>query len=170
MSLLQTIAIWLSSTLVLIGLASLIATWLMPSVLERPLLRWLITGRRMAPSRYNRTLISVWAIAIGCYILLSVLGYRTASFIAFVIWVPLAIMVLSRLRRAAYFRSLASKGIAYGCQFDHCSFSGRRGCFIWRCYDNSDHRCLQSASEPEITFSTATTPSFVGLHGNVKQN
>ena len=62
MSLLQTIAIWLSSTLVLIGLASLIATWLMPSVLERPLLRWLITGRRMAPSRYNRTLISVWAI------------------------------------------------------------------------------------------------------------
>ena len=101
MSLLQTIAIWLSSTLVLIGLASLIATWLMPSVLERPLLRWLITGRRMAPSRYNRTLISVWAIAIGCYILLSVLGYRTASFIAFVIWVPLAIMVLSRLRLQA---------------------------------------------------------------------
>ena len=85
MSLLQTIAIWLSSTLVLIGLASLIATWLMPSVLERSLLRWLITGRRMAPSRYNRTLISVWAIAIGCYILLSVLGYRMASFIAFVI-------------------------------------------------------------------------------------
>ena len=101
MSLLQPIASWLSSTLVLIGLASLIATWLMPSVLERPLLRWLITGRRMAPSRYNRTLISVWAIAIGCYILLSVLGYRTASFIAFVIWVPLAIMVLSRLRLPA---------------------------------------------------------------------
>jgi hypothetical protein len=85
----------------LVGATGLIAAWITPSLLERPILRWLFTGRRLAPTRSNRTLMSLWALLVGGYLMLSVLGYQTASFIILALWLPLGLLVLKRLRLAA---------------------------------------------------------------------
>jgi hypothetical protein len=101
MSLVQTVLVTLSSFLVLVGAFGLIAAWVTPSLLDGPVLRWLITGKRLAPTRSNRTLMSLWAMLIGCQTILTVLGYRAASLIVFAIWLPFAVLVLKRLWLAA---------------------------------------------------------------------
>jgi hypothetical protein len=97
MSLVQTVLVTLSSFLVLVGALGLIAAWVAPSLLDGPVLRRLITGKRLAPTRSNRTLMSLWAMLIGSYLMLSVLGYRSASLIVFAIWLPFAVFLLKQL-------------------------------------------------------------------------
>jgi len=96
LSFLQTVTASLAAFLVLSGLYALVAAWTFPNLLDTPVMRWLITGKRLAPTRANRTLTSVWAVLIGSFFLLSLGGYRTLSYIAFAAWLPLALIVLKR--------------------------------------------------------------------------
>ena len=92
----QIIIVVLACSLVLVGVAALIATWFTPSLMDRPFMRTMLTGRRLRPTRSNRILMSVWTILIGLYTALSVLGYRMPSLIVFAAWVPFAYVVLKR--------------------------------------------------------------------------
>ena len=76
------------------GACSLVAAWCAPKVLERPLMRLLITGPRLAPTRSNQSVMAVWSILFAAYMLSWVLGYRTISLIFFGLWSPFAFLVL----------------------------------------------------------------------------
>jgi len=95
-SFLQSIVFVLAVFLVTFGLFALIAAWASPGLLDSPFMRKLVTGNRLAPTRANQTLMGAWAMLIGGYFLLSIGGYRTLSYIAFAIWLPLAFIVLRR--------------------------------------------------------------------------
>ncbi len=82
--------------LVAIGFFALIAAWASPGLLITPFMRWLFTGKRLAPTRANQILMGAWAVLIGGYFLLSIGGYRTLSYFAFAAWLPLALIILKR--------------------------------------------------------------------------
>ena len=96
MSFLQIIVLVLAILLSSIGLFALVSAWVFPRLLDTSSMRWLVTGRRLAPTRANQTLMGAWALLMGSFFLLSVGGYRTLSYIAFAIWLPLAFVVLKR--------------------------------------------------------------------------
>ena len=82
--------------LLLAGLLALIAVWISPGLLEKPFARWMITGKRLAPTRNNQVLMSVWAILLGCYLLLISLGYQVLGFVALAVWLPFGIAAIKR--------------------------------------------------------------------------
>ena len=94
MTILPVIIVVLAAFLVLVGLLTLILAWFAPRFLDHPTLQWLITGKRIPPTRANRTLGSIWAILIGSFFLLSLSGQHTISYIVFAAWVPFAVAVL----------------------------------------------------------------------------
>ena len=73
------------------GSVGLIGTWLAPAIGKS----WLygpgmFTGR-LEPSRFNRTIMSLWALFAGGYFAASGSGYRTLSLIFFLAFMPCAI-------------------------------------------------------------------------------
>ena len=96
MSFLQTVIFSLAIVLAATGTFAIVAAWTSPGLLDSPIMRWTVTGKRLAPTRKNQTLMGAWALLLGSYFLLSVGGYRTLSYIAFAAWLPLAIIVLKR--------------------------------------------------------------------------
>ena len=101
MSVLLAISFWCSIFLIATGTIALVFAWLAPTLLDPPFLRWMITGKRLAPTRANRTLMASWAVLMGCYLLLSSLGYRTLSLIAVAVCLAVGVVVLRRLHAAA---------------------------------------------------------------------
>lgn len=96
MSFLEGAVSLIAAALVVVGLFTLVATWAAPRILEHRFMRWLVTGRRLAPTRANRALMACWAALIGGYLLLSVGGYYVLSVIVLVAWLPLAFVVIKR--------------------------------------------------------------------------
>lgn len=86
----------LAGFLVVFGLLVLVLGWCAPGLLEGRFVRWLVTGRHLAPTHPNRQLMSMWAILFGTYLLLSASGYYTASYLAFAAWLPFAVVVFRR--------------------------------------------------------------------------
>ena len=73
-----------------------IAAWTAPQLLEGRFMRWASTGKRLAPTRGNRTLMSAWALLFGIYLLLSVTSYAQFRHIALIAWAPVGIVVFKR--------------------------------------------------------------------------
>ena len=84
-------------TLLLVtGLLALLAVWTAPRLLKKPFARWMITGRLLEPTRNDQILMSVYAVLIGCFLLLVSLGQQVLALIAFVAWLPFGITVIKR--------------------------------------------------------------------------
>ena len=96
MEILKILIAVLSSFLVLGGIVALAGTWLAPNFMDRPWIRRIVTGDRLDPSRSDRTIMSIWTILIGSYLMLSMLGQSTLSYVVFVAWLPFAFIVLKR--------------------------------------------------------------------------
>ena len=78
------------------GALALLATWRFPGWLETPLFGTYMLLGRLPPTRVNRTLMAAWSLFFGGYIALAMAGLRTASYIAFALWLPLALVVIIR--------------------------------------------------------------------------
>ena len=78
------------------GLLALLAAWTAPRILERPFARWMITGKRLEPTRNNQILMSVWAVLFGSYLLLVSLGHPVLGLVALGAWLPVALIVIKR--------------------------------------------------------------------------
>ncbi len=57
-----------------IGAFTLVAAQLRPELLEPAFLRWLTVGR-LEPSRRNRTMVGIWAILMGTYLVLAAMDH-----------------------------------------------------------------------------------------------
>ena len=96
MEIVKLITMALGGLIVLVGIFSLVAAWFAPSVLATPFMRWMVTGRKLAPTRANQTLMSIWSILLGTYIVVSLSGYLVVGIIVFFLWLPFGVMVLRR--------------------------------------------------------------------------
>jgi hypothetical protein len=96
MEFLKTLAAASGAILIVTALIALTALWLSPGLLQRPFARWMITGKRLAPTRSNQVLMSVWAFLFGCYLLLFSLGHKVPGLIALAVWLPFGITVIKR--------------------------------------------------------------------------
>ena len=101
MEIARLIVMALGALIVLIGAFSLIAAWFAPNALATPFMRWMVTGRKLEPTRSNQSLMSVWSILIGTYMLAALSGHMIASMIVFVVWLPFGAMVLRRTYRSS---------------------------------------------------------------------
>ena len=82
--------------LIATGLLALLAAWTAPGLLDRPFARWMITGKRLEPTRNNQILMSAWAVLFGGYLLLVSLGHPVLGLVALGAWSPVAIIVIKR--------------------------------------------------------------------------
>ena len=96
MEFLKTLSATGGALLIVTGLLALVAVWTFPRALQTPFARWMITGKRLAPTRNNQILMSVWAFLFGCYLLLFSLGHQVLGLIALVVWLPFGITVIKR--------------------------------------------------------------------------
>lgn len=96
MEVLKPIAMALACLGILLGVFLLLAAWFAPRMLATPFMRWMTTGRRLTPTRDNQTLIAIWSILLGTYILLSVSGHAILSLSVFVVWLPFGVVVIKR--------------------------------------------------------------------------
>ncbi|GGK17209.1 hypothetical protein [Luteimonas terricola] len=78
------------------GSFGLIATWLVPALKKSRLLSRKMFIGRIDPTRMNLTLISLWGIVFGVFLLASALQYRRLFWASFVIFIPLAIWRIVR--------------------------------------------------------------------------
>ena len=85
----------LSALLICGGMFALVATFVSPGFMDRPVMRRLLIGR-LQPTRSNKIIMSIWSILIGSYMMLAMLEQRTLSYIAFAAWLPFAFIVLKR--------------------------------------------------------------------------
>jgi len=97
MSLLPALLLGFAAILVASGLFTLVSAWMFPNVLDRPFLRWMSTGKVLAPTRSNRTLVGLSSLVFGGYCGFLALNYRTPSLLLLLAWFPLAFMMF-RLR------------------------------------------------------------------------
>lgn len=101
MEFLKTISAACALFLMTAGLFALVAAWISPRFLERPLLRWMITGKRLAPTQGNQRLMACWAILLGCHLLLLWLGHPALGLMVLVLWLPFGIVVFKRTHSPA---------------------------------------------------------------------
>jgi uncharacterized membrane protein YjfL (UPF0719 family) len=96
METMRTIAVVLAGSGVVVGVFSLLAAWFAPRTLATPFMRWLTTGRSLEPSRDNQTLMAVWSILLGTFLVLAVSGQSTLGLAVFMLWLPVGIVVIRR--------------------------------------------------------------------------
>lgn len=96
MGALRIIAVVLAGSSVVFGIISLLAACFAPKLLASPFMRWMTTGRRLAPDRENQTIMAVWAILLGAYIILATTGHTRLGLAVFVAWLPFGVVVLRR--------------------------------------------------------------------------
>lgn len=96
MNALEAIMFLLASSCVVLGVFTLVSAWFAPKLLSTSFMKWMTTGSRLAPTRANRTLMAIWAMLIGSYLILVALRYTTLSFVVFAAWLPFGVVVVKR--------------------------------------------------------------------------
>ncbi len=77
------------------GFFGLVGAWLVPSIGRSRLYGpRMLTGPRMKASRGNTTLMSLFALSLGCYFALSAAGYFAVSYAFFSVFLVCAITAM----------------------------------------------------------------------------
>ena len=91
----ENILIAAGVVIALYGLFGLIGAWLVPTIgRSRLYAPGMLTGPRMKPNRGNTTLMSLWALSLGCYIAFSAAGYFAFSYAFFSVFLVCAITAM----------------------------------------------------------------------------
>lgn len=96
MNILEAVVLLLASFCVVLSVFTLVSAWFAPKLLSTPFMKWMTTGARFAPSRANRTLMAIWGILVGTYLILLALRYTMLSFVVFAAWLPFGLVVVKR--------------------------------------------------------------------------
>jgi len=87
----------IAASLIVGGMLTIGVGLFAPEMLHRPKVRLLTIGRRLAPTRSNAVLMGAWCAMIGTYFVFSISELFVASMVAFVLWIPLAYLVIKRI-------------------------------------------------------------------------
>ena len=96
MDMLWNLALVFAGINITLGMFLLATAWLCPGALASPRMQRLTTGRRLAPTRGNRTLVAVSAIACGGYFVLFALSFHAASLALLAVWLSVLAVLLRR--------------------------------------------------------------------------
>jgi hypothetical protein len=98
MDMLWNLALVFAGINITLGMLLLATAWLCPGALASPRMQRLTTGRRLAPTRGNRTLVAVSTIACGGYFVLFALAFDVASLALLAVWITVLAVLLRRIR------------------------------------------------------------------------
>lgn len=96
MNTLEPVALLLASFCVALGMFTLVSAWFAPKLLSTSFMKWMTTGRRFAPTRANRTLMGIYGMLIGSYLILLALRYTMLSFVVLAAWLPFGLVAVKR--------------------------------------------------------------------------